>query len=189
KALSQMDCSLYDPTSAVRGLKHDPNAPSCQHGKASSSVVKKEGKNQGRSFWHCAQPRELKCNFFKWEDASDSTGVMSGNTTATGNNPSGTTTAHRQQPKDAATIEAMFRKCHTMVFVACTVTKSNQKKRWYNKGKEAAISTLVDLTINRKEKHAFFSKNDLWALCSSLDFKSGVVFARSAFYGPNTDGT
>ena len=41
--------------------------PLCQHGKPCTiQKVKKEGRNQGRYFLCCAEPRKDSCGFFKW---------------------------------------------------------------------------------------------------------------------------
>jgi hypothetical protein len=40
----------------------------CHHGlEAKKSKVRKEGRNQGKMFYHCSHPKE-NCNFFAWAD-------------------------------------------------------------------------------------------------------------------------
>ena len=35
---------------------------------AKTVVVKKEGQNQGKTFWACFLPQAKQCKFFKWKD-------------------------------------------------------------------------------------------------------------------------
>ena len=44
--------------------------PRCRHGVARLVAVRKEGPNQGRFFYSCANPQADKCNFFKWADGA-----------------------------------------------------------------------------------------------------------------------
>lgn len=39
-----------------------------------------------------------------------------------------------------------------------------------------------------QEKSSLFSRDDLWVLSHTLDFGSGSMIARSAFYGPSSTG-
>ena len=46
-----------------------PDPPKCKCNlSAKAVVVKKEGPNQGKSFWACPLPQAEQCKFFEWED-------------------------------------------------------------------------------------------------------------------------
>ena len=46
-----------------------PDPPKCKCNlNAKAVVVKKEGPNQGKSFWACPLPQAEQCKFFEWKD-------------------------------------------------------------------------------------------------------------------------
>eukprot|EP01134_Creolimax_fragrantissima_P002295 CFRG2295T1 len=184
KALSQMDLSLYDSDFTNSAQQHNLNAPCCQHGLAQCSVVKKEGKNHGRMFWHCAKPKHINCDFFKWADVEFNGDTGNGSDSSVGKKK-------LQRPTNAKSVEDIFRSYSAMAFIGCNLSRANENsKRRYNKGRSTEKMTggLVALTISRKEKSSFFAINDLWALSPSVRFGEKTVLARSTFYGPNSDG-
>ena len=59
----------WEENSAGKYMPVLPDAPKCKCNlNAKAVVVKKEGPNQGKSFWACPLPQAEQCKFFEWED-------------------------------------------------------------------------------------------------------------------------
>ncbi|XP_065653894.1 5'-3' DNA helicase ZGRF1-like isoform X2 [Hydra vulgaris] len=146
--------------------KFDTKAPSCKHGPAVMRTVKKDGKNNGRVFFSCSLPSNLKCNFFVWMEQVSNCKQLSVET--------------KTPINDYMSAVAYFSSRGVEVYFG---VKFLRKIQFHS----SKVSLYLLLPI--KKAASRYNMGDLWIISKTLDFKrDGTFIAKSVFYGPNSAG-
>ncbi|XP_060248703.1 protein ZGRF1 isoform X1 [Meriones unguiculatus] len=187
KALSKVDISFYTSSKGESLNSGKNNLPSCHHNQPAKLVmVKKEGPNKGRLFYACDRPKGNQCKFFKWfEEATP-----------------GQLPQDESQPNmvfnDVKSIGSYLRSQKVPVYEECQLLLRKgfdfQRKQYGKLKKFATINpefysetkSKIYLKLSRKESSSVYSKDDLWVISKTLDFKLDTFIACSAFFGPSS---
>lgn len=174
RTLQNLDLTRFDHSRSRSAGERGRSGPSCVHGVAKMAAVKKEGRNKGRLFYACPNPKAKSCGFFKWVDE------MSRGDGATGSGFRGLAVSTPAELEQVAITKGV------QLYAGCSLaTKQFNGSRWA-RGRDQASSKKLFLTLNRREHSSQYGKDDIWILSRSEFFPPGETFAaRSTFFGPN----
>ncbi|XP_055484271.1 protein ZGRF1 [Psammomys obesus] len=187
KALSKVDISFYTSSKGESLNSGKNNLPSCHHNQPAKLVmVKKEGPNKGRLFYTCDRPKGNQCKFFKWFEE-----VTLGQLPQDESQPN-------MVFNDVKSIGSYLRSQKVPVYEECQLLLRKgfdfQRKQYGKLKKFATINpefysetkSKIYLKLSRKESSSVYSKDDLWVISKTLDFKLDTFIACSAFFGPSS---
>eukprot|EP00049_Salpingoeca_infusionum_P022730 m.8426 g.8426 ORF g.8426 m.8426 type:complete len:1362 (-) comp5355_c0_seq1:4791-8876(-) len=165
-----LDLSAYAPDPRRKVSKAN-SGPSCKHGVARYSTVKKAGANNGRGFYACAEQRSNQCKFFMWADK-----YMRDQASSGGQGSS------ILRPTSGAEIDRFYMSKGLRMYCECTLSQNKRSFRY-----PSSKSKTYFLSLSRRESSSSYGKGDVWVVSANLDFGDEVAICKSSYFGPNTD--